>query len=355
MKKLLFIALCLVSIASTAQEYPIYSPVRIYGTLMLDPFTNLPTGVQMQLANHNDTLWIKHSGSWKPIYPSVAYSDTTDVIYLTDKVQFVGGGWVKKYSGGSGVQISPNGSATMYFGANTEPVGVTMGGVQTIIFPTNSVYQDYFQGFTNDTAQHSFDSAFAPSKAAVHKMINAHGGGSGTIRGPVTTPNQAVYVTGADSVAGSTNISIDNDTIRVTNQATGVNEVMGSTSTGALKILKPAQTIQVVVTDTIVVSPDSTGYELSIGSLLHGTNLIDVELFYRESQGNKVPTVTVWRNRSGTEVNMTSTGATFTTDAVINASYDDVVRGDRIRFKTVLGIGDTPPYGMNIQLTFQKP
>lgn len=114
-------------------------------------------------------------------------------------------------------------------------------------------------------------------------------------------------------------------------------------------------TVQIAISDTIVPDAGETDYILAIGDNLAGYNLNKVELFYGNSQGNKVPTVTVWRNRGGTEAMMVSSGASFTSDAVINTSVDDLLSGDRIELRWALGTGSTAPYGMFAHLTFVKP
>lgn len=112
-------------------------------------------------------------------------------------------------------------------------------------------------------------------------------------------------------------------------------------------------TVQVICSDTFLVASGTTDYLLLIGQALTGKNLTRVEAFYITSQGDKVPTVNVYRNRSSVEQTMTSTGANFTTNATINGSYDDVVTGDRIRIGWILGSGTTAPDGMAVQLTFK--
>jgi hypothetical protein len=113
--------------------------------------------------------------------------------------------------------------------------------------------------------------------------------------------------------------------------------------------------VQVVATDTLAVVSGRTGYILAIGSALHGYNLIGMEAYYGNSQGDRVPTITAYRNRSSAENNMTTVGATFTSDATINTSYDDVQRGDRIEIRWTLASGTYVPNGIIVQLSFQKP
>ena len=112
--------------------------------------------------------------------------------------------------------------------------------------------------------------------------------------------------------------------------------------------------VQVLITDTLAVATGETGYILAIGDALNGKNLIKVEAYWGDSQGTAVPTITVWRNRGGTEVSMTSSGATFTLDAVVNQSNDDVLASDRLELRWGLGSG-TPPYGLIVHLSFQRP
>lgn len=357
MRTLIIIAFCFISTAAMAQEYPIYSPVRIYGSLALDPVAVLPTGTPLKMVNSAGKLWI-YDGTWKQLWPPKFNSDTLDNIYIQDDgiIKFVNGGFIHKHSPGSyAIGISPNGTQTesqiLLISSNSEPLGLTVSNIQTIRF-TPLLYpgvQDDMHGFTNDTITDA-DTSFAPSIAATKKIAASRGGISpGTVE-----LNQAIYGTANDKIGGSNNIHISEDSLKLLNQITGEYESVQITPGGALETYKPYVPFQIILTDTLAVTPDSTDYILTIGSVLHGYNLIAAELIKVKSAGNRVPTVTVWRKRGATEVNMTSTGATLATPAVINPSYDDVAREDIIRFKTVLGTGEIAPYGLHLHIIFQK-
>jgi hypothetical protein len=154
---------------------------------------------------------------------------------------------------------------------------------------------------------------------------------------------------------GGTNIfTVVGDSVYLKQYTGESNILLTVTSTGAIKRANPPISIVYTATDTIAASSGSTPYQYPITSALDGYTLIGAELYYANSQGDRVPTVTVWRNRGGVEANMTSVGANFTTDADINEANDDVIRGDRIKLVWTLGTGTTAPYGLLVNLTFQK-
>lgn len=113
--------------------------------------------------------------------------------------------------------------------------------------------------------------------------------------------------------------------------------------------------VQILVSEEELVSGEASGYIFDIPDMLDGMNLVKVEAFPGEVKGDHTIAVVVWRNRSGAEVNMTSTGASFSTDATINTSYDDVVNKDQLEFRWTYSGGTIAPEGLKVQLTFQNP
>jgi hypothetical protein len=111
----------------------------------------------------------------------------------------------------------------------------------------------------------------------------------------------------------------------------------------------------ICTTDTTSTTPNSSGYFIGIYDNLNGYNLVKVELLYANSQGDMALSVNVWRNRGGTEVAMTSTGASFVADATIDTANDDVAANDRLEMRWTYTGGTTAADGFMVMLTFQEP
>jgi hypothetical protein len=113
--------------------------------------------------------------------------------------------------------------------------------------------------------------------------------------------------------------------------------------------------VQILVSEEELISGEASGYIFDIPDMLDGMNLVKVEAFPGETEGDHTIAVVVWRNRSGSEVNMTSTGASFSADAIINTSYDDVANRDQLEIRWTYSGGTTAPVALKVQLTFQNP
>jgi hypothetical protein len=156
-----------------------------------------------------------------------------------------------------------------------------------------------------------------------------------------------------DTAVFKNNVSIK-DSVYLKKTAFVPGQVITLSPTKALKTTYLTQNIQITLTDTISKTADSLAYVQVIGSDLAGCNLIGIEAFFGKSQGTAVPVILAYRDRGTLRKNMITTGANFTTDAVINTTYDDVAKGDRITIKWTLGSG-TAPYGIKIILRYKKP
>lgn len=115
------------------------------------------------------------------------------------------------------------------------------------------------------------------------------------------------------------------------------------------------QGVQILVTNEELTSGGESDYIFTITDQLNSWNLYKVEAKPAMIAGDHTMSVNVYRKRSGTEVAMTSAGASFTTDATINTSNDDLLDGDQLEFRWTFSGGSTAPTGLIVQLTFQKP
>lgn len=57
-------------------DYPIYSPVKVYGTLTLTEASSLPPGADYMIIPYLDTLRIYQDGAWRNFWPVVTDDDT---------------------------------------------------------------------------------------------------------------------------------------------------------------------------------------------------------------------------------------------------------------------------------------
>ncbi len=89
--------------------------------------------------------------------------------------------------------------------------------------------------------------------------------------------------------------------------------------------------IQIIcTTDTLTVTPTSTGDVLAVSDDLNGCDLIKIEA--RSSQpGNGTVSVNAYRVRTEVPHIMTSTAASLLSDGTIDTTYDDLLDGDFIR------------------------
>lgn len=146
-----------------------------------------------------------------------------------------------------------------------------------------------------------------------------------------------------DSIADHTDTLQSHNARLTTLETTGVSGVL------------TASIQYICTTDTTSTSPNSTGYFIGVYDNIDGMNLVKVEALYAGSQGDMVLAADVWRNRSGVEAKMTTTGASFTSDATINSDYDDIATGDRLEIRWTYTGGTTAADGFMINLTFQEP
>jgi hypothetical protein len=111
----------------------------------------------------------------------------------------------------------------------------------------------------------------------------------------------------------------------------------------------------VCTTDTTSTTPNQTGYFIGVYEIMNGYNLVKVEAQYANSQGDMTLAANVWRNRSGTEIAMTTAGASFLTNATIDPNNDDIATGDRLEIRWTYTGGSTAADGFMVLLTFQEP
>jgi hypothetical protein len=134
-------------------------------------------------------------------------------------------------------------------------------------------------------------------------------------------------------------------------------ELFNGTSWAAIGLSNDPVTVQIEVTSETLVSGGSPTYVMWIPTALLGMNLISMKAKQSPGQvaGDRSIFVDMYRNRGGTITMMTSTGATFSTGATINTTYDDVQEGDAIGFGWSFTGGTTSPVGLYVTLEFQTP
>jgi hypothetical protein len=132
--------------------------------------------------------------------------------------------------------------------------------------------------------------------------------------------------------------SIDVHTDSIAALRVDVNDIINNGAGGRISVGFSA-----LLTDSILVAGDSTKYILTVttsGGYANKSLVSFTITTENESAGTAVPIVQLYRLRSGMRVQMTSTGANFTTGATINPSYDDLQVGDKIMMKcTSVGAG----------------
>ena len=123
-----------------------------------------------------------------------------------------------------------------------------------------------------------------------------------------------------------------------------------------LYLSKPQIALEYIVlpSDSVLGSSGNSPYEIAIGNVIAGTNLVGVEAF-SPVPGNKTVTCHVYRKRSGVVSQMTTVGATLSTDATINTVYDDLGKGDLLMVSYSQGAGSTNSTGLYVILTFKTP
>ena len=115
------------------------------------------------------------------------------------------------------------------------------------------------------------------------------------------------------------------------------------------------QVVEFVIAKAQVKGDTITDYQMVIPEALSGYNLVRAELYHGTIAGDRTPTANIWRKRSSAEVSVTSTGANYTTRAVINISNDDMVKDDLLGARVTFGSGTTYPSGLFFVFTFQRP
>jgi hypothetical protein len=342
MKKILFL-LCLLPSLIYAQEYKVRSNMRVSGYMVLDPVPALPSpSLPIGLVNFNDTLRVNFGGAWWPWTPGingnvVASSDTFPVIYIDEKMQFIDGGYIQN-SGTSIITIHPGSDPNEYITIKqNQYTGTTISEVDDLQFNSLSgVFSDPMRGFRDDSTSSTNENAVTLSARAI-RQISQKGSG----------------ISGDQPVTFQDSISLGYE-----GTANNENRIVKLTATGAMEATYLPQSLQYTLSNTPMSNADTTThYDLVIGKNMSGMNLISAEVYCSVSAGTRTVTMNVLRDRGGSYVVMTSSGASFGTDATINPSYADVIRSDRLGFHVTLsGTGsDTPPDAILIILTFQKP
>ncbi|MBN1185772.1 MAG: hypothetical protein JXB49_26050 [Bacteroidales bacterium] len=151
-------------------------------------------------------------------------------------------------------------------------------------------------------------------------------------------------------------VLIDSLQLRTEGTSTQEHRVLGLSKTGKVKSISLPQGVQIEVTKDELTTGGESGYMFAIPSQLDGMNLVQMEAYPGEVAGDQTAvSITCYRRRSAVESLMTSTGASFSTNAVISTSYDDVEQGDQLEFRWTFSGGTTAPTGLIVQLTFQMP
>jgi hypothetical protein len=109
-----------------------------------------------------------------------------------------------------------------------------------------------------------------------------------------------------------------------------------------------------MLSDTLVTGTINTDYKIVIPQWLSGYELVSAQLLHGKTTGSATPTALLYRMRGGVEVNMFSTGANYTTNAVINSSYRQLLTGDLLEARCTFGAG-TLPYGLWLALKLKRP
>lgn len=92
-----------------------------------------------------------------------------------------------------------------------------------------------------------------------------------------------------------------------------------------------AMVILRVTEDTLTATVDSSGWIFPIPLELNGFELVSVQA-YSPGNGNGTAAIEVFRRRSTTEVDVTSSGADINGTATINPVYNDIATGDYYSF-----------------------
>jgi hypothetical protein len=309
----------------------------VYGSILLESQPALPAASgPIGFVSYNDTLWTNYGGAWNPFgsFGAGTISDTLTNIYLLQSMKFVDGGYIIT-NGATGIRIHPSGDPSQYITIiQNENTGTSITGVDNLQFSAlTGINSDPMQGFRDDATEATDEDKVTLSARAIREIA-----GSGGI-----SPDQPVHF------ADSTYLDYEGT-------STNNDRIVKLTGTGAMEAVNlPNGFMYSISQDTAFLATDNEN--IPVASIFSGTNLIHVEAYAPNSAGTRVPTINVYRNRGGTEVLMTSSAANFTTDATINTTYDDVIRGDKLKLSWTLSgtSADTKPDGIIVVFIFQKP
>lgn len=369
MKKIIITLLFIYSviISCSAQEYPIYAPIRIYGYLAINPVSVLPTNPSyFTIVTYRDTVRIYGSSGWQPLWPKATTSGSGSVT----SVNLSGGTTGLSATGGP---ITASGTITLsgtLIPANGG-TGLTSYTAGDLLYASGTATLAKLSDVSTGYALVSGGIGTAPIWSKINLTTHVNGvlpitnGGTGTPYGIFSgTPatGQFAIMTGTSTITGTSKVTIAtdgavelNDSVDLSDYTYSAGQLFTMTSTKRLKPINLSQTVQIeVTTDTLISGGDSV-YVLTVPESLVGMNLIKLEAYPGSITGDRTMSVIAYRNRSGTVTTMTSAGATFSANATINTSYDDVQRGDKIAIGWTFTGGTTDPVGLIVQLTFQKP
>lgn len=174
--------------------------------------------------------------------------------------------------------------------------------------------------------------------------------------------NEGVKIThGEVSISSQGTVNIESpfileDSTQVQYAGTSTEErLLGISETGYIKPLNLPISAGIEVTTETLVSGGDSVFVLPVPDALAGMNIIKIEAQPGEVIGDRTMSVKAYRNRAGTVTTITSTGASFSTPAVINTSYDDLQKGDRIYIGYTFTGGTTTGKGLWVTIYAQKP
>jgi hypothetical protein len=369
MKKFILILLCFISIAASAQTkwIPFYGPAKFYKQIQIDPVPSLPASADsITIVNCRDTLWI-YDGSWHSLWPSTGggafTGDTIDMPGTHDVklYQDIGGNFIvnidghgiyfEVINGQSILQINQVAVDSLLVG-NTwfNAAAISAGGSgndSTILSGSSVADQPTAKVEARRTAGAYAVEMLSDNGTDNASMATMAGGGQ----------SYASMVSGSSTaILGKTGMALS-DSLTLTYAAPG--SVLMTSATKRIVTSVPPFRGYIEVYDSLFTAANASGitrYKFSIGEEQNGWELSKVQAFPEDSQGDKVPTFTVWRIRgTGAAVNMTSSGANFTTKATVDPTYKTVQTGDRLAVSWSFAGGSTYPYGANLHLTFIKP
>lgn len=389
MKKIfLSLSIALLSLFAFSQPYlPIYGSAKIYGDsislggklkLYVKGDSVIISGDTKEFVIRDSTLLEiiqKHAGTWQ----------------LNDTIFFEGSNGYIAAPNTSTIVVNPNGGAKEFIFSIVTGSDPRISGLESLWFGGVNAC---LKGFRNDSTTVAGDTAYAWSAKAIRDYVAEHGGGGSGVVSEATsggsfaifrtkdtiiqahtlpgwsltsmygvgvgTNSENAWISGAPLMGGFVELRGESsamDSFRLVYEGISTDEdrILGLSKTGKVKSVNLPQGVQIeVTTETLVSGADSVDV-LTIPETLAGMNLIKLEAYPGSVAGDRTMSVVAYRNRSGTVTTMTSAGASFSANATINTTYDDVARGDKIFIGQTFTGGTTDPVGLKVQLTFQKP